>query len=250
MLERDDFAKRYRERAADRHPRVPLSAGAGLRLGRAEGRRRARRHRPEVQPAGRPRAAAPLRPGAAVHPDACRCSRASTASTRCRSRSTTTSASPRPPSEMFGKLMSISDELMWRYYELLSFALDEMRGSTNAPTGAIRATRKVGSRRRSSRASTRARRRSGAGEFESRFRDHAMPEHAGDHLAQRRQGPGAATAVQAGGADCQHFRSDAPDRAAWPESRRQVVATSAGRRGRHNGRRSGGKRKFARVTIT
>ena len=25
-----------------------------------------------------------------------------------------------PPGEMFGKLMSISDELMWRYYELLS----------------------------------------------------------------------------------------------------------------------------------
>ncbi len=26
-----------------------------------------------------------------------------------------------PPDDMFGKLMSISDELMWRYYELLSF---------------------------------------------------------------------------------------------------------------------------------
>lgn len=26
-----------------------------------------------------------------------------------------------PPGEMFGKIMSISDELMWRYYELLSF---------------------------------------------------------------------------------------------------------------------------------
>lgn len=26
-----------------------------------------------------------------------------------------------PPEDMFGKLMSISDELMWRYYELLSF---------------------------------------------------------------------------------------------------------------------------------
>ncbi|MBL8399152.1 MAG: tyrosine--tRNA ligase [Candidatus Accumulibacter sp.] len=26
-----------------------------------------------------------------------------------------------PPGEMFGKLMSVSDELMWRYYELLSF---------------------------------------------------------------------------------------------------------------------------------
>jgi tyrosyl-tRNA synthetase len=26
-----------------------------------------------------------------------------------------------PPGEMFGKLMSVSDELMWRYFELLSF---------------------------------------------------------------------------------------------------------------------------------
>ncbi len=32
-----------------------------------------------------------------------------------------------PPSEIFGKLMSISDELMWRYYELLSIkTLDEV----------------------------------------------------------------------------------------------------------------------------
>ena len=33
-----------------------------------------------------------------------------------------------PANEMFGKLMSISDELMWRYYELLSFrSLDDVR---------------------------------------------------------------------------------------------------------------------------
>ncbi len=33
-----------------------------------------------------------------------------------------------PAEEMFGKIMSISDELMWRYYELLSFrSLDEIR---------------------------------------------------------------------------------------------------------------------------
>ena len=33
-----------------------------------------------------------------------------------------------PPDEMFGKLMSISDELMWRYFELLSFRpWDEIR---------------------------------------------------------------------------------------------------------------------------
>jgi tyrosyl-tRNA synthetase len=30
-----------------------------------------------------------------------------------------------PPGEMFGKLMSISDELMWRYFELLSFRGNE-----------------------------------------------------------------------------------------------------------------------------
>jgi tyrosyl-tRNA synthetase len=33
-----------------------------------------------------------------------------------------------PPSEMFGKVMSISDELMWRYYELLTdLRLDEIK---------------------------------------------------------------------------------------------------------------------------
>ena len=32
-----------------------------------------------------------------------------------------------PPGEIFGKLMSVSDELMWRYYELLSFrSLDDI----------------------------------------------------------------------------------------------------------------------------
>jgi tyrosyl-tRNA synthetase len=32
-----------------------------------------------------------------------------------------------PPSEIFGKVMSIADELMWRYYELLTdFGLDEI----------------------------------------------------------------------------------------------------------------------------
>jgi tyrosyl-tRNA synthetase len=30
-----------------------------------------------------------------------------------------------PPREIFGKLMSVSDELMWRYFELLSFRPDE-----------------------------------------------------------------------------------------------------------------------------
>ena len=39
-----------------------------------------------------------------------------------------------PPNEMFGKIMSISDELMWRYFELLSFReekeISELKKST------------------------------------------------------------------------------------------------------------------------
>lgn len=38
-----------------------------------------------------------------------------------------------PPDEMFGKIMSISDELMWRYFELLSFkTLGEIQQLRNA----------------------------------------------------------------------------------------------------------------------
>ncbi|MGH8461464.1 MAG: tyrosine--tRNA ligase [Stenotrophobium sp.] len=38
-----------------------------------------------------------------------------------------------PPDEMFGKLMSVSDDLMWRYYDLLSFRpLTEIAGLRNS----------------------------------------------------------------------------------------------------------------------
>ena len=43
---------------------------------------------------------------------------------------------PSPPDDMFGKLMSISDELMWRYFDLLSFRsnaeLAELRSAVGA----------------------------------------------------------------------------------------------------------------------
>ena len=53
MLERDDFAGRYARRPADLRVRAPVSAHAGVRLRRRRGRRRARRHRPALQPARR-----------------------------------------------------------------------------------------------------------------------------------------------------------------------------------------------------
>ena len=48
-----------------------------------------------------------------------------------------------PPDDMFGKLMSISDELMWRYFELLSFraaARDRGAAARGGRRAAIRAT--------------------------------------------------------------------------------------------------------------
>jgi tyrosyl-tRNA synthetase len=40
-----------------------------------------------------------------------------------------------PPGEMFGKLMSISDDLMWRYFEVLSFrSLEDIAGLRKAVT--------------------------------------------------------------------------------------------------------------------
>mgnify|MGYP001817751169 CR=1 FL=1 len=47
------------------------------------------------------------------------------------------------PGEMFGKLMSISDELMWRYFDLLSFRSNEEIASLKADVGGGRNPRDV-----------------------------------------------------------------------------------------------------------
>ncbi|MCK7512697.1 MAG: hypothetical protein MZV70_57475 [Desulfobacterales bacterium] len=61
-----------------------------------------------------------LRPGAAGHHDACRCSRAPDGVQKMsKSYNNYIGVDERPP-DMFGKVMSISDALMWKYYELLS----------------------------------------------------------------------------------------------------------------------------------
>jgi tyrosyl-tRNA synthetase len=122
LLERDDFAKRFsaREPIAVHELLYPLMQGydsvamkADVELGG---------HRPEIQPAGWTRAAEGLRPGAAVHFDHALARRDWTAGTRCRNRSGNYVGIAEPPREIFGKLMSISDDMMWRYTELLSFA--------------------------------------------------------------------------------------------------------------------------------
>jgi tyrosyl-tRNA synthetase len=84
-----------------------------------------------------------------------------------------------PPADMFGKLMSISDDLMWRYYELLSFRplgeietlKRECTEGRNPRDAKVLLAKEIVARFHSSAAADAA-----LAEFESRFKDGAMPD--------------------------------------------------------------------------
>jgi tyrosyl-tRNA synthetase len=79
-----------------------------------------------------------------------------------------------PPQEIFGKLMSISDELMWRYIELLSFEpLDKWKasGDRNPRDTKARFAKEIVARFHGKQAADAA-----EADFESRFRHGEMPE--------------------------------------------------------------------------
>ena len=83
-----------------------------------------------------------------------------------------------PANEMFGKLMSISDELMWRYYELLSFrSLAEVRRlrkeveeGMNPRQAKVELALEIVARFHDEKAAKKA-----EAEFNARFRQGAMP---------------------------------------------------------------------------
>ena len=83
------------------------------------------------------------------------------------------------PGSMFGKLMSISDVLMWRYYELLSFRSmadiaklkAECEGGRNPRDAKVMLAQEIVTRFHSP-----ADAQAALAEFEARFRDGAMPE--------------------------------------------------------------------------
>jgi tyrosyl-tRNA synthetase len=85
-----------------------------------------------------------------------------------------------PPNEMFGKLMSISDTLMWRYYELLSFrSMEEIaklraqcEGGRNPRDAKVMLAQEIVARFHSKAAAEHA-----LAEFEARFRAGALPEN-------------------------------------------------------------------------
>jgi len=84
-----------------------------------------------------------------------------------------------PPGEMFGKLMSVSDVLMWQYYELLSFRSQdetaalkrECDDGRNPRDAKVLLAKEIVGRFHSPGAADAA-----LAEFEARFRDGAMPE--------------------------------------------------------------------------
>jgi len=84
-----------------------------------------------------------------------------------------------PPGEIFGKLMSVSDPLMWRYIELLSFEpLAVIRGwrkevaeGVNPRDIKVRFAQEIVTRFHSAAAARQA-----LADFEARFRQHAIPD--------------------------------------------------------------------------
>jgi tyrosyl-tRNA synthetase len=99
------------------------------------------------------------------------------------------------PNDMFGKLMSVSDELMWRYIELLSFeSLETIRGwKRDIDTGAnprdvkVRFAQEIVARFHDRRSADAA-----LEDFESRFRHGGIPE---DLVEQVMEVPGADAAI-------------------------------------------------------
>jgi tyrosyl-tRNA synthetase len=83
------------------------------------------------------------------------------------------------PQEMFGKLMSVSDDLMWRYIELLSFQplatvrgwREEIAGGANPRDVKVRFAKEIVARFHGAQAAERA-----EADFAARFRDGAVPE--------------------------------------------------------------------------
>ncbi|MBU0593091.1 MAG: tyrosine--tRNA ligase [Gammaproteobacteria bacterium] len=84
-----------------------------------------------------------------------------------------------PPNEMFGKLMSVSDDLMWRYIELLSFEPMSVVAQWKKEVGEGRNPRDIKvmfSQEIISRFHDKAAAHNALADFEARFREGAIPD--------------------------------------------------------------------------
>ena len=160
-----------------------------------------------------------------------------------------------PPGEIYGKLMSISDDLMWRYIELLSFeSLEgiarwrrEVADGRNPRDIKAAFAREITGRFHDQKAA-----RYAEAEFEARFRQGAMPEDMAEvTLATAGQAMAIAQVLKASGLTASTsealrmieqggvriYGERVADKALRLDPRRTVVLQV-------------GKRKFARVTLT
>ena len=131
-----------------------------------------------------------------------------------------------PPQEMFGKLMSISDALMWRYLELLSFRpMDEIHGWRREVEAGPQPARRQGRARAGDR---RALPRAGGGGEGARRLRVALPRRPdarGDPGRRAARGAGRARAypgAEAGRADAEHLRGAPHDRPGRRAARRRA----------------------------
>jgi tyrosyl-tRNA synthetase len=89
-----------------------------------------------------------------------------------------------PPEEIFGKLMSISDELMWRYIELLSFEPLGVIDKWKADVAQGRNPRDIKvafAQEIVARFHDRAAAEKSLADFEARFRQHEIPDDIPEH---------------------------------------------------------------------
>ncbi len=151
------------------------------------------------------------------------------------------------PTDMFGKLMSVSDELMWRYLELLSFESlatiakwkEEVEGGRNPRDIKVLLAQEMVGRFHSRQAAVDA-----LAEFEARFQKGVLPDDMPEISVASAEGHiGIAAAAEAGESRRQHLGSDAHDRAGRGQTRRrksqrQDPATQGGRGGCCPGRQT------------
>ncbi len=160
-----------------------------------------------------------------------------------------------PPEEMFGKLMSISDELMWRYFELLSFRPAEEVAEFQAEVAAganprdikFRLGQEIVARFHDQAAAQRAQEA-----FVARFQKGALPEEMPEH----------AVPVEAGGTPLASLLRDLGLTKSTSEAHRLIKQGGVrvdGEKVEDNALKLAeggpyvlqvGKRKFARVSLT
>ena len=159
------------------------------------------------------------------------------------------------PGDMFGKLMSISDELMWRYFEVLSFrTLDDIAGLKKAVAGGMNPRdakfelgMEIVARFHDDAAATGARQ-----EFISRFQKGAMPDEIPEKVLESQDGQlGIAHLLKGAelvGSTSEAFRMIKQGAVKIDGERVEDRALQIGAGSTHI--YQVGKRKFARVTLT